>query len=274
MSGCFPLWTTPRVIDETDTYAVLYKPPCLFSAPLSEDPAGTLLGWFAALCPAVLRAGHNREGGLLHRLDCETEGLVLLAKTREAFASLRAQQAVGHFVKEYSALSAGRTATPPGFPPPPFTGAALPALPLFIESCFRPWGPGRKAVRPFVWDPARPLAPGRSRGIARDQGGAYRTELLAAGAPPASRGTGTTRMFTLRIHRGFRHQIRCHLAWIGEPILNDALYGGLEDRQGGASAGPGVAEASTRPIALRARGLCFFDPATGAPRDYRLPGFD
>jgi 23S rRNA pseudouridine1911/1915/1917 synthase len=277
MSGCFTLWPAPRVIDETAGYAVLYKPPLMFSAPLSGDPAATLLGWFAARCPAVLRAAPGREGGLLHRLDFETEGLVLLAQSPEALESLRAQQKAGDFVKEYCALAyPSPVSGPPGFPAPPFAGEGPfpPQRPLVIESFFRPWGPGRRAVRPLR---VRPLAgrppPGRARReIARDGTGPYRTELLAPDEPPG--------LFTLRIRRGFRHQIRCHLAWIGRPILNDLLYGGRpcpEDcpapRPWGAPGGPLKPEGKGGPIALRARGIRFLDPSTGETRDYRLPGF-
>jgi 23S rRNA pseudouridine1911/1915/1917 synthase len=293
MSGCrcFPLWTAPRVIDETGAYAVVYKPPLMFSAPLSGGPAATLLGWFAGLCPAVLgAAGPDREGGLLHRLDFETEGLVLFAKTPEALAALRAQQAAGLFVKEYSALAfapaprgpdAGESpprgpAGLPGFPPPPFTGPFFPAPPLSVESFFRPWGPGRKAVRPVSGDPLRSPERG-GRDIARDRGAPYRTEILAARDCPGPRGDRRffTRVFALRIRRGFRHQIRCHLAWIGTPILNDALYGGKrcpEDcpARGGA---PGPEGGEKRPIALRARAFHFIDPSTGERQNYRLPGF-
>ncbi|MDR2375902.1 MAG: RNA pseudouridine synthase [Treponema sp.] len=298
MSGypCFSLWAAPRVIDETGAYAVVYKPPLMFCAPLSDNPTGTLLGWFAGHCPAVLEASRSREGGLLHRLDFETEGLVLFAKTREAFVSLRDQQAAGSFVKEYSAVTcAVRPAPagffssgpggPSGFPPlpPPFDrmGLSSLSLPLSVESFFRAWGPGRKAVRPVVREPVRPttrpLIPGKRRRIAHDKGGPYRTELLAAGEPGCSTPgeTGSPRILTLRIHRGFRHQIRCHLAWIGEPILNDFLYGGypagyLAPWQGGA-AGPDTN--MTYPIALRACAFRFFNPSTGKQQDYRLPGF-
>jgi 23S rRNA pseudouridine1911/1915/1917 synthase len=297
------LWTAPCVIDETDTYAVVYKPPLMFSAPLAAGPAGTLLGWFAGRCPSVLEAGgaHNREGGLLHRLDFQTEGLVLFAKTREAFISLRAQQAAGTFVKEYSALTCTPPPDPagnfpwapvglPGFPPPPLTGTdlSLLSLPASIESFFRPWGPGRKAVRP-AQSPNRSSAFGKKRGIAGDRGGPYRTELLAAAPlrqeklmsiniirePGCPGPRELPRVLTLRIYRGFRHQIRCHLAWIGEPILNDVLYGGkrcpadrpVPGRDG--AAGPD----EKRPIALRARGFSFFNPSTGKQQSYRLPGF-
>jgi 23S rRNA pseudouridine1911/1915/1917 synthase len=81
-------------------------------------------------------------------------------------------------------------------------------------------------------------------------------------------------IYNLRIRRGFRHQIRCHLAWIGEPILYDTLYGweGRPDYPAPPDA-PALGDEQKHPIALRAAAVCFFDPDTGKPRDYRLPGF-
>jgi 23S rRNA pseudouridine1911/1915/1917 synthase len=205
-----------------------------------------------------LSALHGRgegEGGLMHRLDYETQGLVLFARTQRGMDSFLAQQEKGKIVKEYSAL-VSRPRTPlPGFPPPPEAFAEGPgsAAGLLIESPFRAWGPGRKAVRPAF--------PGRGRKLAfdRDRGGAYGTWILEwrEEAGPFAPAAGLWRC-RLRIIRGFRHQIRCHLAWIGFPILNDALYGG---------AGEGF-------LALRACSLSFDDPLDGARRVFEIsPSF-
>jgi 23S rRNA pseudouridine1911/1915/1917 synthase len=285
-----PLGEIPRIVDETESYAVVYKPPLMFSAPLGRGFENTLLGWYARRCPKVLEpiGGREGEGGLLHRLDFETEGLVLFAKTQGAYDALRSQQEAGDFVKEYLAISCppspeGEGQKPlSGFPPPPNTSTGLslssPPGPGHIESFFRPWGPGRRAVRPVTL--------GKKRRIARDQGKPYRTEILfrkdmdAASGIRGREGAGPPRLFGLQIIRGFRHQIRCHLAWIGEPILYDTLYGG----HGGApnstldSGTPHNPPAprngwEKRPIGLRAWAFRFLDPGTGEQRDYRLPSF-
>jgi 23S rRNA pseudouridine1911/1915/1917 synthase len=93
---------------------------------------------------------------------------------------------------------------------------------------------------------------GKRRESASDRGRPYRTQVR--GFTKA----GGLFHFTLRISRGFRHQIRCHLAWLGYPLLNDGLYGGL-------SQGDGL-------LALKARGISFYDPASGEPRVYVLAG--
>ncbi|MDR1972053.1 MAG: RNA pseudouridine synthase [Treponema sp.] len=291
MTAYRPLGDSPRVVDETESYAVLYKPPLMFSAPLDrKNDRDTLLDWYAERCPAVLvpRGRKAIEGGLLHRLDFETEGLILVAKTQGALESLRAQQEDGKISKEYGALSlktpSGSTALP-GFPPPPQDRDGAGDGPTgLIESFFRPWGPGRRAVRPVL------QAGGEAAGRV------YRTELIAfrdldgpSGRIVRAQGEGEApvesltefppeipmRLFTLRICRGFRHQIRCHLAWIGFPILHDALYGGGDPRSRNHPASldhPASQDGGEPcPIALRAQALRFIDPAAGEPRDCRLP---
>jgi 23S rRNA pseudouridine1911/1915/1917 synthase len=114
-----------------------------------------------------------------------------------------------------------------------------------IESSFRPYGKGRKEVRP--------LSSGRTAGAL------YRTELKLLEGYGAFSGKvySEGRLFRVILRRGFRHQIRCHLAWIGRPLLNDRLYGGEDD--GGF-------------LALKANALYFNDPVTGKPLTIRLPG--
>jgi 23S rRNA pseudouridine1911/1915/1917 synthase len=241
---------SPRIIEETEDFAVVYKPPRFHCAPLRAGEGGTLLEWYARLFPpaAVLRGKRPLEGGILHRLDYETQGLVLFGKTQSALENLFIQQEAGHFVKEYGAVSR-KTGTPPlpGFPPPPDPAGSGP---FCIQSYFRSYGPGGKTVRPVTG------LKGRGKKTAADQGRPYETEVVET----ADLG-GEYRYFTLRIKRGFRHQIRCHLAWLGNPIRGDLLYGSA-GTDGSAPEGP---------LALRAQGFRFFDPRNGRPREYRLP---
>jgi len=239
-------YEAPRLFAETDSYLVVYKPPRMHTAPLKEGEEHTLLAWAASLFPDVLRVhGHKAmEGGLLHRLDYETQGLTLFARTDAAMAALAAQQEKNLFIKEYDAVTATpRTAETenqlPGFPPYPLT--LYPHAGNCIESAFRPYGKGRKAVRPLINEPS--LQGMRSKTC-------YSTEILSCTQK------GDKQYFRLRITKGFRHQIRCHLAWIKRPILNDTLYGGNCD--GGF-------------LALRASALSFADPESGEAREYRVP---
>jgi len=219
----------PFVLNETDDFAVVYKPPRMHSAPLPKSEGDTLADWYA-------------QGKLLHRLDFETHGLVLFAKNQKSLDFLLMQQEQGNFVKEYSAICQKSGADLASFPPPPcrFRPDVSPEIAgTIIESFFRPFGPGRKQVRP-VTD-----AGGKNKEVTD---GCYRTEIVNVTA----NGNYT---FTIRLTKGFRHQIRCHLAWIGCPVANDPLYG--EQSVNGF-------------LALRAHGLFFPDPASGKQREYRI----
>jgi 23S rRNA pseudouridine1911/1915/1917 synthase len=248
-----PWGDLPAIVGETGDFAVLYKPPFMHSAPLGLWRADTLFEWYARIYPPVLKLKGIKpaEGGLIHRLDYETEGLVLMGKNQAALDALLLGQRQGLIVQEYRALTGVKAggSSPPGFPPPPFSGP--PPGSFWIRSFFRPWGPGRKAVRP-----AGALSFGGRKEIAGDQGRPYATKVLAW-----EEGEGGA-CFHLRLKRGFRHQIRCHLSWIGMPVRRDILYGAPEE----------PAE-SGRPFALRSRLISFPDPQTGARREYSLPGY-
>jgi 23S rRNA pseudouridine1911/1915/1917 synthase len=96
----------------------------------------------------------------------------------------------------------------------------------------------------------------KGKEIAKDKGGFYRTEILSA--EKIFSDSEENYHFTLRLRRGFRHQIRCHLAWKGFPVLNDPLYGKAQHIN---------AEGF---LALWATGLFFSDPASGRPVEYRF----
>ncbi|MDR1324864.1 MAG: RNA pseudouridine synthase [Treponema sp.] len=250
--------TEPYILAVDASYLVVFKPPRVHSVPLrcagqgytkagaclaNSAPDSSLLDWCAAQFTELRRVygKHPWEGGVLHRLDYEAQGLILIARTQEALDALSAQQEAGLFIKDYTALSAPG-ARMPGFPQPP----SLYGASCVIESGFRPFGPGRKAVRPMVF----PLAGVKGKSVkelALDRGRPYQTEIAE------TRELGDCVQFKLRLRRGFRHQIRCHLAWLGYPILNDALYGGVDT--------DGV-------LCLHAHALSFLKPGLGIRVSY------
>jgi 23S rRNA pseudouridine1911/1915/1917 synthase len=257
----------PQIVDLQSDYLVAYKPPRMHSVFLkkqesSEGREETLFDWCSRFYPEVagVKGRNPWEGGIVHRLDYETEGLVLFARTQTALDSFLTQQQEGKFSKIYAALSGGVHAALPGYPPRPLTPS--PDSPVIIESGFRPYGPGRKAVRPVI-NPS----PEKN----------YRTGILSM-----EDHEGVT-LFEVWIQRGFRHQIRCHLAWLGYPLVNDPLYGGITSGVYEPLNGIGRDQTRNKPsndggypreqmfLALRAQGISFNDPLSGEHRKYTLP---
>jgi 23S rRNA pseudouridine1911/1915/1917 synthase len=223
----------PYVLEETANYAVVYKPPKMHSTDKGTGTPdfSTLLKWYAEKFPPVY--------DIMHRLDYETHGIVLFAKNEKSYRFFKSAQDKGEFIKEYSAICVPCVKNSPveGFP-----DYSLPEAPPVVESYFRPYGPGRKLVRPMLDTKSK------HKEIASDNGGFYRTEIISI----------DNNVFTVRLKRGFRHQIRCHLCWIGWPILNDPLY-------------PQAVEiAPADKLALRAHALIFSDPADGKVKECRI----
>jgi len=230
----------PVIRHETEDFAVVFKPPRMHCAPLRRDDNETLLDWYAKIFPPVLELSGRKEGegGLLHRLDFETQGLVLFAKNRQAMENLLDQQKQGRLIKEYSAICYNSVIS---------HGGTEAQRSFTIKSYFRPYGKGRKKVCPVTEEKTK------GKEVARDKGAFYVTEII--NIKKQIDGEEELYFFTVRIRRGFRHQIRCHLAWIGFPVLNDHLYGG--------GYGDGF-------LALRATGLFFDDPKSGKPVQFRV----
>ena len=220
----------PQIIEETGDYAVVYKPPKMHCTP--GEYGYTLLDWYTANTSHVF--------DIVHRLDYETHGLVLFARNENSFNFFKDLQNKGEFIKEYSAIVIRNDELEAGFPPCPMY-LRLPwlnYLPFAVESYFRPYGPGRKLVRPVVEDGKK------HKEVAKDKGGFYKTEIISI----------NNNVFTVQIKRGFRHQIRCHLRWIGHPILNDPLY----------------SQQAKGELALRSHALFFTDPANGERKERRI----
>jgi 23S rRNA pseudouridine1911/1915/1917 synthase len=120
------------------------------------------------------------------------------------------EQENGRLVKEYTAFCdfiPDICLQLEGFPPSP-------RLPV-IESRFRTWGKGAKEVRPITAESGK---------FAKKKAGerSYQTEVRLK--MPASGALRERCKATCTISRGFRHQVRCHLAWAGYPVVGDMLY--------------------------------------------------
>lgn len=225
------------VLFEDSDLLVLDKPAGLHTAPLRRAETGTLLDEVIALFPEVAAVPGVKpvEPGLVHRLDRETSGLVVVARTPEAFALLRRAFVTGGARKVYLAACVGGNEEAP-------VGASM-----HIASRFAPYGPGRKMVRVVLPADAK-------KGFARQAArGIYETD-----AEIIFRGAGRA-LLSARIVRGFRHQVRAHLSCLGWPILGDPLYGA-----------PAPPELPQR-LYLHAARLEMAHPRSGAPLVVKSP---
>ena len=215
---------------------VVDKPAGIHTAPLSAEETGTLLGLVREAFPEVqsLPGITPREPGLVHRLDRDTSGLVVIARTAAAFEGLRRSFAAGGARKWYLAACACGE-------------AAREAERLRIETRFAPYGPGRKMVRP-VLDGER-----SEKLLAAASRERYLTE-----ARIVERGDHRA-LVSATILKGFRHQVRAHLAFLGFPIFGDPLYG--------APVPPGAAAR----MYLHAERIEMRHPETGAPLTVESP---
>jgi 23S rRNA pseudouridine1911/1915/1917 synthase len=194
-----------RVLFEDSSLLALDKPPGVATAPLAHGEPGTLLGAAVAHAKEIASAGPPLEGGLLHRLDHETSGVVIFAKTPELRSELRAAFKQGAIEKRYRALV---------FDPAQALGA-----PRVIETPLMP-GPGRERMR-AADDP-------EAKGAL-----SARTELRRLA--PLLRGFAWVEAIA---RTGRRHQVRVHLSLAGAPIVGDPLYGaGVEPPPGFARLG-------------------------------------
>lgn len=205
-----------------ENYAVFFKPSGMPSAPLHEGDKDNALYYAAEYYPSVLTITSKYkeiEKGLIHRIDTSTSGLILLAGNQNSYNNLIQQQTDNEFVKLYSAYVRKTTESDiffkekKGFPFCPYN---LSKLPLVIRSSFRKFGQKGKEVRPVVRDTMSYYA--KIKSVQHE----YDTELLSM--------TSVGREYDIfrvrcRITKGFRHQVRCHLSWIGLPILGDEVYG-------------------------------------------------
>ncbi len=232
------------IVLETQHYLVAYKPGGIPTVPKDELQCSgeTLLEMLSPAYPEISLGLGKRsfEGLVLHRLDTATSGLVLIARDGHSYQAIEQSQQQGKFIKRYIAGSFGG-GFQEGFPgEAPFS--LYPSAPVLVESRFRPYGPGRKAVRP-VSDQCSSIIKAKAGNRI------YETQVL-----PLGRHESGEYVFACELTAGFRHQVRCHLAWCSHALTGDVLYGGSEADN----------------LHLIASSIRFIDPATGNPVEVAL----
>ena len=201
-------------------FLVIYKPKGLASAPLNADDKNNALSQTIELFPELLSVHGKKEieYGLLHRLDTATDGLIVIASTQDCYDFLCEEQREGRFVKYYKAecdVISENAKLLGGFPLSDifFQKASLDKT-YTLSSYFRPFGEGRKEVRPVTE---------KSGKAALSKLGKQKLYTTQITINQFDEGCNKATV-ECRITEGYRHQVRCHLAWAGLPVSGDTLY--------------------------------------------------
>ncbi|HEY1072682.1 RluA family pseudouridine synthase [Brevundimonas sp.] len=227
------------VLFEDADLIVIDKAPGMAAHPAPGCETGTLVNALLAHCGAGLSGiGGVARPGIVHRLDKDTSGVMVAAKSDRAHAGLSALFATHDIERTYIALTRGA--------PTPEKGRIQTLIgrsPHDRKKMAVLKGGGREAITDYV--------------VQRTFG----QPAKASGAPLAARVACT-------LHTGRTHQIRVHMASKGSPLLGDPVYGS------GSPAAPvraAVAEAGLTRQALHAAVLGFVHPVTGQALRFETP---
>ena len=174
------------ILYEDDSLAVILKPAELVVHPAAGNEDGTLVNALLYHLSSLSGIGGELRPGIVHRLDKDTSGLMLVAKDDQTHAALSAQLSARTMEKHYHAVVFGRMKDLSG-----------------------------EIEQPIGRDPKD-----RKKMAVVPDGRYARTSwrVLRETGPQST-------LLDVRIHTGRTHQIRVHMAHIGHPVLGDPIYG-------------------------------------------------
>jgi 23S rRNA pseudouridine1911/1915/1917 synthase len=171
---------------EDDDVLVIAKPAGLVVHPGAGHHDGTLVNALLHRYPGIAGVGDPERPGIVHRLDVDTSGLLVVALSQAAYEVLVAVLAAREVERRYLALAMGTFATPRGIIDAPI---------------------GRSTQR-------------RTRMAVAEGGREARTEFTVLES------FGDRTLVELKLQTGRTHQIRVHLAAVDHPVAGDRTYGG------------------------------------------------
>lgn len=217
------------VVYEDEHLAILDKPAGLVVHPAPGHWQDTLVNALVAR-GTTLSGGAEGRPGIVHRLDRDTSGLMVVAKTDLAHRRLGAALAARRITRHYAGLAWGH----------------LDRSPTTIDA-------------PLARHPAD-----RKRMAVLAGGRPARTDAFVVAR------FDIAELLRLELHSGRTHQIRVHLAHIGHPLVGDPVYGGGGSRRhsGARRQAAEVIERQAPRQALHAAYLAFSHPVGGAPLEF------
>lgn len=192
-----PETATLSIVFEDATCIAVNKPAGLVVHPAPGHPGGTLINQLLAAYPELRDVGDPLRPGLVHRLDADTSGVILFARTPEAFVKFQDQFRKRQTRKLYRACC-------PGIPSP---------------------------IRQTI---DAPIGRHPSQRQKRSVDGTGAKEAITHFTVSRGLASGKAAELEVRIETGRTHQIRVHLAHIGHPVLGDTLYAGRQAQLSGA----------------------------------------
>lgn len=211
-----------EVIHEDSNIIVINKPAGLVVHPAAGHSSGTLVNALLFHCKDLQGIGGEMRPGIVHRLDKDTSGVMVAAKNGQTMEVMQRQFKERKVRKEYLAIVHGV--------PCPASGEIRTLIGRSRHDrkkmSARPTTPGREAVTEYVVEEKY----------------------------------GQTSLVRLRIATGRTHQIRVHMAHLGNPVVGDKQYGSIR-RDNSLSENPG------RQM-LHAQKLAFGSPEDGRPMEF------
>jgi 23S rRNA pseudouridine1911/1915/1917 synthase len=223
------------IVYEDDHLVVIDKPAGLVVHPGHGNWTGTLVNALIAHCGDSLAGiGGERRPGIVHRLDKDTSGVMVVAKTDQAHRGLSEQFAAhgrdGRLLRAYQAIVWGK-----------------PPRPIGVIAAAVGRKPGNRTKMDVVGEGGRAAV--------------TRYEILETFPPADARPRAS--LVRCVLETGRTHQIRVHMAHIGHPLLGDSAYGaGFKASASTLGAEARSALAALGRQALHAAELGFVHPAT------------